>query len=161
MNYTTLLLVTFLPVHPNTAPSAKQLRKLPGVEKVETVGPKRAARIIHVLNWHFVPEELFALDVQHESGGKLSKDEVSKLYDQHLKDVDVLQREQMQLLRALIRDHGLKTVFVEGVTDTSILLFEARVAAFRELRKELKEPLPKKAQQLLLELGAAAARLMI
>src|SRR5271156_5422901 len=67
-----------------TTTTAKQLQKLPGVAKVEVHGVKNPTRrVIHFLDWHHVPEDLFTIDAQHQAG-KLSKEQVEAMYEQHL-----------------------------------------------------------------------------
>jgi hypothetical protein len=42
----------------------------------------------------------------------------------------------MDVLRTLICSHGLKTEFIEGLTDAGTLLLDARVAAFKKWQSE-------------------------
>ena len=58
------------PLHSPTGPDADALRLLPGAAEVEvlvtTAHPVR--RIIHVRDWHFVPRDLYALDLWQTGG---------------------------------------------------------------------------------------------
>jgi hypothetical protein len=82
------------------------LRQLPGVVSVEVMvyADQPAHRIVHLRDWHFVPRDLFALDNPDGS------------YAEFLQQVDAVQQEQMVVLRCLIKDHGLRRVFAEGLT---------------------------------------------
>ena len=81
--------------------AADILRSLPGVLEVEwLVAPaKPSRRIVHLRDLHFVPPDLFALDVRQTVGRPLSETEVDGLYEQHLLETDLVQIEQMVLLR--------------------------------------------------------------
>ena len=112
------------------------LRGLPGVVEVEVeVGvkvEKPTQRIIHLRDWHFVPKDLFALDV----GKGATAQEIDRLYREHLLEVEVVQMEQMALLRCLIRHHGLKTVFCEGLTPGELPNFRETVAVLRDMERK-------------------------
>src|SRR3954447_22816834 len=60
------------------APAAAILRQLPGAARVEIlVSPAQPARrIVHLADWHFVPQDLFALDLRGASGKPLSEGDV-------------------------------------------------------------------------------------
>jgi hypothetical protein len=110
------------------------LRRLPGVVRVEVAaspksGPVRR-RLIHLLDWHFVPRDAFAADVR--AGGKpLSEDDINALYADHLLTVEDVQLHQEAALRCLAR-HGLQSVFVEGLTEQGLADFRGRVDAVRK-----------------------------
>jgi hypothetical protein len=58
------------------------VRSLPGVAQVRRSDPTNpAARIVHLLDWHLIPEDLHAMD-----GGKSGQG-----YEQHLAEVEALQ----------------------------------------------------------------------
>jgi hypothetical protein len=64
------------------APAADILRQLPGVAEVEVLveTPQASHRIIQLRDWHYVPPDLFALDVRQVAVRPLSDDEVDDLY---------------------------------------------------------------------------------
>jgi hypothetical protein len=74
------------PLDDLTAPAADLLRQLPGVVEVEAlVSPaKPTRRIIHLRDWHFVPEDLFALDLRNSAGKPLSDEEAKARYREFL-----------------------------------------------------------------------------
>lgn len=92
------------------------LRQLPSVAAVSVVReglPK--TRIIHLLDWHHVPKDLFILDLEQSRQEKLTSEQAEREYAAFLQDVERIQRDQMAVLRHLAR-HGLKEVFSEGLS---------------------------------------------
>ena len=118
------------------------LRRLPGVLEVERlVAPAMPSRrIVHLRDLHFVPRDLFALDVRQAAGRPLSETEVDRLYEQHLLETDLVQIEQMVLLRCLARHHGLRSIRIEGLTAEKEPLFRQQVEALKGLEeKQIKD----------------------
>jgi hypothetical protein len=76
--------------------------------------PKR--RIIHLLNWHFVPFEQFSKDVNGIRDEPLSEDELFNEFQTFRDEVQAVQDEQQKLLRNLIRNHKLQKLYCEGLT---------------------------------------------
>lgn len=70
-------------------------------------------RIVHLQDWHFVPKDLYAIDMKNAHGRGLTDDEIDRLYQEHLLEVELVQVEQMAVLRCLIKHHGLKKVFLD------------------------------------------------
>ena len=123
-------------------PAEDILRGLPGVLEVERlVAPaKPSRRIVHLRDLHFVPRDLFALDVRQATGRPLSETEVDRLYEQHLLETDLVQIEQMVLLRCLARHHRLHSIHIEGLTAEKEPLFRQQVAALKGLEeKQIKD----------------------
>lgn len=89
------------------------------------------AKIIHIANYHFVARDDFAADLRDQSAD-ITDAEIDQQYAEFLDDVETVQNEQIAILRGLIREHGIKAVFMEGVTDEN-------VAKFRATAKELPE----------------------
>jgi hypothetical protein len=48
-------------------------------------------------------------------GRELPDEEIDRLYQEHLLEMELVQVEQMAILRSLIKHHGLKKVFSEGL----------------------------------------------
>jgi hypothetical protein len=111
------------------------LPKLPMVAKVETpvVVDKPASYLIHILDWHFVDKETFLADLRDQG---ITEDLEAK-YAQHLDDVEAVQGEQKALLRALIEKHGATAVYVEGVTEQDLPVYEARLKKVHSLGEKL------------------------
>lgn len=109
------------------APTAEILRQLPGISKVETavrVG-KPTHRIVHLRDWHFVPRNLYAIDVRNASNRPLSEEAIDRLYEAFLLEVEAVQLEQMALLRCLIQHHGLRRILCEGLTDKDLPSYQS------------------------------------
>ena len=89
---------SFLPslVNAEDRVTAASLRPMPSVVEVTVRTAKQPThRIVHILDWHYVPKKQFLLDTP---GGD---------YDAFLDDVEALQKQQ----RALIKAIGVKSVF--------------------------------------------------
>jgi len=120
------------------APAAKIVRQLPGVVDVEVSSVENPAhRIVRLRNWHFVPKALFAADLRASSGRPLTDQEIDKAHEQLLREVELVQQEQLTLLRCLIRHHGLRAVHVEGLTEQTKPIFEAKVSALGALGRKI------------------------
>lgn len=119
-------------------PASDLLRQLPGVEAVEIAvrvdAPAR--RIVHLRDWHHVPKDLFTADVQTASGRELTAAEVDRLYERHLLEVEAVQLEQVALLRCLIRHHGLRRVYAEGLTPKDVPNFREQVRVLRQMDQD-------------------------
>src|SRR5438093_230734 len=74
------------------------LRQMAEVQ-VKVAAPGAKKRIIHVADWHFVPPDLFALDLEAVEGRKLAPQEIERRYAKFLKDVEDVQIEQEGILR--------------------------------------------------------------
>ncbi len=97
-------------------PATELLRQLPAVVEVEAPPPFKKAthRLVHLRDWHFVPRDLYALDMTAAYKRPLSEREIDLLHEELLLEVDLVQIEQMAVLRCLIKHHGLKRVVAEG-----------------------------------------------
>ncbi len=123
-------------------PVAGLLRGLPGVVDVNVSPAKRKLdhRIIHLKDWHFLPRNLFVADLRERSDQEFSEEEIDELYQQHLLEVELVQAEQMTLLRCLLKHHGLRTVYAEGLTDEDALLFRIKIRLMKKTERRLQEP---------------------
>ena len=127
-----------------------------------TISPPVPRQALHVCNWHYVPKDHFAADLKSVTDDQLSQEDMDAHYSEFLDEVEAVQREQIDELRKLIREHSLKHIWLEGLT-------ESRMPDFEELIKQTKaienESLPKvnaelsKARELLatFESGSAEA----
>jgi hypothetical protein len=61
------------------------LRQLPGVAVVGVAAKEPTSRIIHLRDWHHVPEELYALDMKAAHGKELTADEIDQLRPENWK----------------------------------------------------------------------------
>ena len=131
------------------APVVDLLRGLPGVVRAE-VGVRAeqpTGRVVHLRDWHFVPKDLYALDMKTATGRELTEEEIDRLHRQLLVDVEAVQNEQMALLRCLVKHHGLRRLYCEGLTARDVPNYKEKIAVLREmdrtqiseLRKQLAE----------------------
>lgn len=88
-------------------------------------------QIIHLCDWHFVSREDFAADLRDQSREPISDVEIDRQYAAFLNTVESVQVEQAAILRGLMREHGIRQVFVEGLTNE-------KVAAFRQAVYDLR-----------------------
>jgi hypothetical protein len=72
--------------------------------------------IIHILNYHYVTPESFAADLKDQDS-TITQEQIDRAYSYFLKVLEANQRDQMKLLRRLIKKHNLKGVYVEGLTE--------------------------------------------
>ena len=133
-----MLLAAFIGTdHPNGRQPVQSpagcLSDLPGVASVEAFKARGAQShlIIHVLNWHFIPKTLFAADMRDQSVEPISDQEIDREYATFLAEVECVQHEQADLLRAIIQQFGTRRVHYEGLSQTE-------AAAFRQLVNALK-----------------------
>lgn len=109
-----------------------QLKKISVVHSVTSTPIKSKQIIIHVLNWHFVSKGNFAADLSDSSDGKLSEAEIEKQYFEFLDDVEAIQKEQKQVLRYLIKNHEVRSVYLEGLTEKNLNAFNSFVKTLGE-----------------------------
>jgi hypothetical protein len=64
------------------SPVVDLLRQLPGVVQVEVgvTAKKPTSRIVHLRDWHYVPKDLYALDMKETLGRELTTAEIDRLY---------------------------------------------------------------------------------
>ncbi|WP_417396888.1 hypothetical protein [Gimesia chilikensis] len=96
------------------------------------------SKIIHILNWHYVDRDDFATELRANSEKPISEEQVNKEYLSFLDDVRTIQKQQMELLRTLIKKHKLKAVYVEGLTEENhkgILEFLESMKKYERTRK--------------------------
>ncbi|MEQ8852906.1 hypothetical protein [Gimesia sp.] len=124
-------------------------------------------KIIHILNWHYVEYDEFAVDLRANSDKPVSDAQVTKEYLEFLDDVREIQKQQMELLRTLIKKHNLKAVYVEGLTEKNhkgILEFLESMKKYERTRKPPADRLDRQIEALhqlsLLHVGAAPRLVM-
>lgn len=124
---------------------ADLLRQLPGVVEVEVAvaADKPTCRIVHLRDWHHVPKALFAIDMKQAHGRELTVEEIDRLHQELLLEVQAVQLEQIALLRCLIRHHGLKTIFSEGLTGKDYANFVEIVGVLGKMERDQVGPMRK------------------
>ncbi len=125
------------------------LRQLPNVVEVVRHGPTLPPthRIIHIADWHFVPKDEYAADLRSLSTETVSDEEIDRRYAELLDEVELIQQQQIELLRSLIQKHGVKQIHVEGLAEKEEFIFDAKVSSLRKVGLELVE-LKKEKEQL-------------
>lgn len=86
--------------------------------------------VIILADQHYVSRDDFASDLRSQDE-PISDAEIDRQYAAFLNTVESVQVEQAAMLRGLMREHGIRQVFVEGVT-------ESNVAAFRQAVYDLR-----------------------
>jgi hypothetical protein len=126
---------------------AELLRHLPGVVEVEVAvavaAEKPTCRIVHLRDWHQVPKDLYAIDMKQAHGRELTDEEIDRLHQELLLEVEAIQLEQIALLRCLIRHHSLKTLFSEGLTEKDYANFVEIVGVLGKMERNQVGPLRK------------------
>ena len=119
-------------------PATELLQQLPGVAEVEAPPPakKPTHRLVHLRDWHFVPKDLFAIDMKAAYKRHLTEQEIDLLHEEHLLEVELVQLEQMAVLRCLIKHHGMRSVVAEGFSEGELQLYKQKVAAHGAVEKE-------------------------
>lgn len=124
-------------------------------------------QVIHILNWHYVSRDDFSADLRTEIGKSQSDDQIDKEYLSFLDDVKAIQKEQADLLRQLIKKHGLKAVYIEGLTKKNhegTMKFINTMKDYEATRQPSDDPIDRlieaQHQLNLLEAGAAARLVM-
>ena len=114
------------------------LRQLPGIVHVEiaVAAAKPKYRIVHLRDYHFVTKDLYALDMKQAHGRELTDDESDQLHQELLLEVELVQIEQMALLRCLIKHHGLKRIFSEGFSPGELEAYREKIVVLRSMDKE-------------------------
>jgi len=120
------------------APVNELLRGLPGVVEVEAKvrAENPTTRIIHLRDWHFVPRDLYAVDLRQAVGRKLSPEEIDRLHQELRLEVEIVQSEQLAILRCLIKHHGLKRLYAEGLTAEGLPVYQEKIAVLRDMERE-------------------------
>jgi hypothetical protein len=131
-----------------TTPAADLLRGLPFVARVDVALRCRrpTCRVIQLRDYHFVPRDLFNMEVLALMSRTPTAEEAELLYQEHLLQVELVQVQQVAVLRCLIKHHGLKTVHIERLIAEGVPEFKTRIAALKEadphqdeLRRQLAE----------------------
>lgn len=124
-------------LHNPTHPVTLLMSQLPGVDSFDVRNAKvfPTHRIMHLLNWHFLPEALFAADLRDASDEPIPDEEMDRRYAAFLDEVEAIQQEQMELIRHLICRHRLRRVFYEGFTKAQMPAFRRLANALRDFEK--------------------------
>lgn len=137
------------------------LRQAPGVANVQRHAPEStpSQRIVHIADWHFVDRDLYAADVRSHSREPLSEEAIDRLFAELLDEVEVMQEQQMRLLRWLIEHHGLRYVHIESLAKEDQPIIDAKIRSLREIGEEIAE-LRKQKESLVANLDDDARRII-
>jgi hypothetical protein len=115
------------------------LRKLPGIADVKRHGPSELPthRIVHIADWHFVDGDDYAADLRCLSDEPLSDEEIDRRHAELLDEVELVQEQQIAVLRWLIEHHGLKRVHIEGLSEKDQFIFDAKISVLRTVGQQL------------------------
>jgi len=113
------------------------LRQLPGAVQVDSGAKveKPTHRIVHLRSWHFVPKDLYAIDMKNAAGKELTTQEIDRLHQELLLEIELVQLEHMAVARCLIKHHGLKKIFSEGLAANEVAEYRKRIAVLRDMEK--------------------------
>lgn len=130
-------------------PNADEIKAMPEVASVEVRSVSHPShRIIHVLNWHYVSREDYALDADPDG------------YDAFLDDVEAVQLEQVTFLKRLL----VRQIHYEGLTDKNKAAFVERAKTLKNLRPRGDSPIDELLRQFRrddeLQLGSPGRLLM-
>lgn len=120
-----------------SAPADEILQGRPYVVQVEALvkADQPIHRVIHLRDWHYVPKDLYALDMKGVFERELTADEISQLHRELLLKVELIQLEQMAVLRCLIRHHGLKRVHSEGLSPKELDVYRTKIGVLEAMEQ--------------------------
>lgn len=95
--------------------------------------------IIHILNRHYVTPEVYATDLKDQDS-TLSQEQIDKQYFEFVQGLEARQKEQVKLLRRLIKTHKLKSVYIEGLTEKNYKEVMKSVESIKEYEKTKEDP---------------------
>ena len=120
------------------APADEILRGLPGVVQVEFLVKvnKPTRRAIHLRDWHYVAKDLYAIDMKQVHGREMTEQEIDQLHQELLLEVELVQLEQLAILRCLIKHHGLKRVHSEGFSPNELEAYRDKIDVLRAMERQ-------------------------
>ncbi|WP_298861727.1 hypothetical protein [uncultured Gimesia sp.] len=113
------------------------------------------SEVIHILNTHYVTPEVYATDLKNQDS-TLTQKQIDKQYLEYLKGVNAAQKEQVSVLRSLIKEHKLKSVYIEGLTDKNYEEIMESIEFLKKYEKTKEDP-----PEEFLELFAWQAKLIL
>ncbi len=117
------------------------LEQHPDIVEVTRYGPDSQPlhRIIHIADWHYVERDDYAADLRALSVEPISDEVLDHRFAKLIDKVERVQIQQMTVLQWLIKNHGLKRVYLEGLTKRDLPIFDAKIEALREVSKGLSD----------------------
>lgn len=107
---------------PKPADNDPLLAGLPQVASIEGDAKGDGSLVVHLLDRHLMPRDLFERDARAAAAGDVSKQELDSLYAAHVAGVEAAQQQQEAVLRELAARIGVVVpVYVEGLTDARMV----------------------------------------
>ena len=91
-------------------------------------------QIVQICDWHFVPRDAFAADLRSQDA-TVTDEGIDEAYRKLLAEVETVQAEQRKLLTYLIDRYEVQAIYVEGLTDRDMPIFEAIARTLRKVDK--------------------------
>ena len=119
---------------------------------MQYVGPASAQRVVvHLLDWHYVPRDLCQADGID--------------FDANLAEVEKVQADQLEIMRWLIREHGVKEIYSEGLTEKKMPDVRVRVDVLNDLNRiedlgGMDAETARRQRELILEIGTPGRLLL-
>lgn len=124
-----LLVVGCNASHPVLPMDQAELSSAQNVAGVVSTGPKSpTSRLIHILDSHYVAKEQFAIDLG------IGGEELKQAYEDFLDGIEAVQQDQHGLLEHLITQHGLTSIYLEGMSAGNAQKYDAALEQCREDR---------------------------
>lgn len=117
----------------------RRIRAYPEVSHVQSnggLGSPPTRQLIHILNYHYLPPETFRADLL-AADASLSDVEIESEFASFLDEVELLQQEQVQVLRRLITEQGIRHVYLEGLTEENRDRFLESIEQMRAFERNL------------------------
>ncbi len=117
-----------------TVADDEQLDSLCHIRSVPARSGSPERLIVHIRDWHFVSREDYAADLRDQNPNA-TDDDIDKAYQESVARTVAVQREQEAVLRHLIRRHGVRQVFLEGLTDRDAPVLDVIVRSLRRTQQ--------------------------
>lgn len=95
------------------------MRRIDGVSRVEHTAPFSGAkcRIVHIAGYRHVNRTFLAIDLRDQDPD-VTEEEIEAEYQAMLAIMLEVQENQLRLIRWLATKHGVRAIYLEGLTDT-------------------------------------------
>jgi hypothetical protein len=97
--------------------------KLPGVISATASNTDHpTSRIIHLISGEVPSKDDFFVALKQKADGGVSQTQLNSLYDEYILQIRLMQIEHSVIVRCLVRNHGLRRIYVESITDGDFAL---------------------------------------
>ncbi|QDU07981.1 hypothetical protein [Gimesia aquarii] len=104
----------------------------------EAINRRNAKSIIHIMNFHYISQEVYTADLKDQSD-KLTDEQIDEKYINYLNNIEEIQKQQKKILRALIKEHKLKAIYVEGLTEKNYKSVLKNIKFMKTIKSQLSE----------------------